>query len=94
MENVIKLIMKSENNQTELSTLAKKLDQEGTQYTIEYHLLENVPAYSPEAKRCALCTAEKHYILFGNLPNLINAKSEITSTCRHRAKFKLQNTKI
>ena len=86
--------MKTDNNQTELSTLVKKLDREKTPYTIEYHVLENAKAYTPETKRCGLCTAESYQILYGGLPNLINAKTELTNTCRHRAKFKLQNAKI
>ena len=80
---------KSESNQTELSGKIKELEKNGTQYEIKFKLIENKNSYSPESKRCQLCTAESYYILYSNLGNLLNKKSEIISKCRHKTKFKL-----
>ena len=82
---------RSENNQTELSAKVKQLDRDGTQYRIEYHVMENTESYKPEIGCYKLCISEKYYIIFGGLENLLNSKLEVTGTCRHRAKFKIGN---
>ena len=83
--------IKGENNGTELSNKCKQLDREGKQYKLQFTLLETRPAYTPESKICQLCNAERYQIVFSKLENLLNHKNEITSKCRHRAKFKLGN---
>ena len=80
---------KTQNNQTELSSKIKELEDNGKQYTLEYHLLENKQSYTHELKKCNLCTAEIYQILFGGHENLLNSKNELTGKCRHRARFKL-----
>ena len=86
--------LKTENNQTELSNKCKDIAEKGGRYELTFKLLENKASYTPEAKICQLCNAEKFQIIFSNLENLINSKKEITSTCRHRSKFKLCNFKV
>ena len=58
-------------------------------YTVKFKLLENKKSYTTSTKNCHLSTAEKYLILFADLPNMLNTKSEIMSKCRHKRKFKL-----
>ena len=76
-------------NQTELSNKIWDLKEKKEGYTVKFKLLENKKSYTPNTKNCNLCTAEKYQILFSDLPNKLNTKSEIMSKCRHKRKFKL-----
>ena len=68
---------------------AKELTREGTNYNLEFFLLENKQPYTPEAKRYDLYIVETFHILYGGHTNLLNSKTEITNKCRHRSKYKL-----
>ena len=80
--------IRTENNQTELSSKVKELKSKNIIYSLKYHLIENTESYKPEIGRCKLCTAEVYHIFFGGFQNLINSKLELTGKCRHRNKYK------
>ena len=48
-------------------------------------------SYNPNSKCCLLCLNEKCEIATYKGDNLLNKKTEIISSCRHRAKYKLAN---
>ena len=80
---------KTPQNQTVLSEKVKTLQAQNTEYNVQFRVIENKKPYMPESKRCELCIAEKYHILYNNMENKINKKSEIISKCRHKRKFKL-----
>ena len=47
--------------------------------------------YYPNSKRCLLCLNEKYEIATYKGDNLLNKRTEIINTCRHRNKYKLAN---
>ena len=49
------------------------------------------PSYNPNSKRCLLCLNEKYEIAIYRGNNLLNKRTEIINTCRHRSKYKLVN---
>ena len=48
-------------------------------------------SYNPNSKRCLLCLNEKYEIATYKGDNLLNKRTEIINTCRHRSKSKLAN---
>ena len=52
---------------------------------------QNIPSYNPNSKRCFLCVNEKYEIATYKGDNLLNKRTEIINTCRHRSKYKLAN---
>ena len=48
-------------------------------------------SYNPNSKRCLLCLNEKYEIATYKGDNLLNKRTEIINTCRHRSKYKLAN---
>ena len=83
--------LRTDNNQTVLSTKAKELQNQNVKHDIKYHLIENKNSYTPEQGRCNLCIAEIYHIIYGNYENLLNSKNEIAGKCRHNSKFKFGN---
>ena len=81
-------------NATELSTYI---------WDLRYRKIEEVnhrvvnfvkpPTLTSGSKTCNLCPSEKFHIIYHNKENLLNKRSEILSTCRHRNKFLLSNFK-
>ena len=82
---------KSDKNQTELSCKVKELLKNNIRHTLTFRVIENRKSYTPETKKCNLCTSESYHIMYSKLENLINSKCEITAKCRHRARFKIGN---
>ena len=80
---------KNSSNQTTLSTKVKELIEKNINHNVKFKLIENSKPYTPELKRCGLCTAEAYHILYSRMENLLNSKLEIISKCRHKVKFKL-----
>ena len=64
--------IKSNTNQTELSSKVKELKSQGVNYALEFHLIENAESYKQERKKCNLCNAEKYHIIYGGYQNLLN----------------------
>ena len=82
-------LFKNQTNQTVLSEKVKELTNMNIENSVKLELLENRRPYSQNSGRCELCTAEKFYILYSNLENKLNRKTEVISKCRHKVKYKL-----
>ena len=81
-------------NATELSKYIWDLrDKNIEDVNIEWSILDKGSTHRNGSKTCNLCLTEKFYIIFHNKENLLNKRSEILSTCRHRNKFLLSNVK-
>ena len=80
---------KKEKNQTELSKKVKELKNSDENFEVVFKLIENATSYTPNTKKCNLCTAESFNILYSKHENLLNVKTEITNKCRHRSKYKI-----
>ena len=83
---------KKYSNETSLSKEVWRIKQLGGTYTIAWLPIGQYRTYNPVNGRCALCMSEKSEILKHKGPNLLNKKSEIVSTCRHRLKHMLMST--
>ena len=81
--------VESKENSTTLSAHVWSLQRQDIPYSIKWRIVARAPAYTVEAKKCSLCTAEKVRILFYPRTNLLNKRGEIMNFCRHRAKHKL-----
>ena len=81
-------------NATELSKYFWGLrDRNIEDVNIEWSILDKASTHRNGSKTCRLCLTGKFYIIFHNKENLLNERSEIFSTCRHRNKFLLSNFK-
>ena len=58
---------------------------------ITYKIIRICPSYNPTSKRCTLCLNKKYEIAANKGDNLLNERTEIINTCRHRSKYKLAN---
>ena len=74
-------------NQTELSKHIWKLKGDGSPYTLTWTIKKRAQPYSPRTKRCNLCLWEKFFIITADKNTTLNARTELTSTCRHKKKF-------
>ena len=81
--------LQNKENSTTLSSHVWSLQRKDVPYTIKWKIVARSSAYTAEARRCALCTAEKVRILFYPKGNLLNKRSEIMNKCRHKARHKL-----
>ena len=75
------------------STLSKevwKIKDKGGDYRIKWKIMKQYPAYNPANKKCSLCLNEKLAILEHRDDNLLNKRSEIVSTCRHKNNYMLK----
>ena len=81
-------------NSTELSKYIWQLKEENTPYSLEWKILQHSAPYSPRTKRCNLCLSEKYHIMTAEKKCLLNSRSEIISTCRHKRKHLLSNLNI
>ena len=80
---------KTSNNKTVLSEKIKYIKSQNKNFDLRFRIIENKKSYVPETKRCELCIAEKFQIIYSNMENILNKKSEIISKCRHKWKYKL-----
>ena len=74
---------------TELSKYVWQLKEKGTDFAISWSVCQKATPYSSGSKLCQLCLAEKLCIISAEPKSLLNKKTEIVSTCRHRRKFLL-----
>ncbi len=79
---------RSKRHQTELSNYIWKLKDENIPYTITWKIIKHAQPYSPKTKRCNLCLWEKYHIITAK-KTILNSRTEIISTCRHKKKFLL-----
>ena len=75
-------------HETRLSTYMWDLWREGTPGEIKWEIAMKSRPYRGGTRRCDLCTSEKLAILLADGSGLLNKRSEIIATCRHRKKFK------
>lgn len=76
------------------STLSKevwRIKNQGGTYKIAWRVIKQHPGFNPVNGKCNLCLSEKLEILEHNETNLLNKRSEIVSTCRHRHKYMLSS---
>lgn len=76
---------------TELSKHIWKLKDQEIDYTIDWKIITRTHPYSTASKRCALCTAEKFYIVYRPHLASLNDRRELVTTCRHSSKHLLCN---
>ena len=76
-------------NTTELSKEVWEIKKEGFTPSINWRIIKQLPAYNPESKKCLLCLGEKIEILEREGDNLVNKRSELVPTCRHKCNFML-----
>ena len=77
-------------NSSELSKEVWKTKRKGYNVNLKWKILRQCPAYNPTSKRCLLCLSEKLSILEYSGPGLLNKRTEIVSTCRHKTKYQLK----
>ena len=78
-------------NETKLSNFVWEKKNVGKDPKISWEILTCAPSYHPACKNCLLCSKEKLTIL--ECDYLINSKTEIVNTCRHRRKWLLSQVK-
>ena len=75
---------------TALSKEVWKIKEQGGNYNISWCALGQFHDFNPANGKCGLCLSEKLAILeHSPPPPLLNTRSEIVSTCRHRLKHML-----
>ena len=75
-------------NNTELSKHVWTLKESGLEPKIKWEIIRRAAPYKCGARRCDLCLTEKMIIAAANPHTTLNKRSELVSTCRHRAKFR------
>ena len=75
--------------ETALSKEVWKIKEKNETFSVKWKIRRQCPTYTPMSKKCALCMNEKADIVYYEGSNLLNKKSEIISTCRHRLKHSL-----
>ena len=78
-------------NDTELSKKFWEIKKRNGTAKIIWKIIRICPSYNPNSKRCLLCLNEKYEIATYKGDNLLNKRTEIINTCRHRSKYKLAN---
>ena len=78
-------------NDTELSKEYWKVKQLNGTPRIKWKVLKKCHAYNQKKRQCILCLNEKYEIACYKGDNLLNKRTEILGTCRHRNKYKLKN---
>ena len=58
---------------------------------ITWKIISTYRSYNPSSKCYHLCLNEKYQIATYKLENVLNKRTEIINTCRHRSKCKLVN---
>ena len=74
-----------------LSKEVWRIKNQGGTFDITWRIVKQFPSFNPASGKCALCLNEKLEILQHKGPNLLNKRSEIVSTCRHRLKYMLSS---
>ena len=80
-------------SKTTLAQYVWQLKDEGEPFEVKWSLISKSRPYKCGTRKCDLCLSEKYEILMNKSKQTLNKRSEIASSCRHRAKFKLKNIK-
>ena len=78
-------------NDTELFKEYWKVKQQNGIPRIKWRVLRKCHAYNQNKRQCILCLNEKYEIAYCKEDNLLNKRTEILGTYRHRNKYKLKN---
>ena len=78
---------------TTLSKHIWRLKDENENYDTKWSLVDRSTPFNPVSRKCRLCLKEIFYIIFEPETATLNKRSELFSTCRHRLKGLLVNTK-
>ena len=78
-------------NGTELSKEFYEIKKHNGAPKITRKILRTRRFYNPNSKHYLLCSNKKYEIATYKGENLLNKRTEITNTCRHRSKNKLAN---
>ena len=82
---------RDKQNSTELSKHIWQLKTNNIAHRIKWKIIRKARPYSNLTKKCHLCLAEKHQILFRSKTNTLNKRSEINNTCRHAKQYLLSH---
>ena len=80
-------------SKTTLSQHVWQLKEKGEPFDVKWELLSKSRPYRCGTRKCDLCLTEKYEILTSKSKNILNKRTEIANSCKHRAKFKLKNIK-
>ena len=80
-------------NPNTLSTHVWDLKQRDQNYEIKWSIVDRASDFNPTTRKCRLCLKEKFYIIFQPEGATLNRRSELFTTCRHRLRLTLANTK-
>ena len=75
-------------NETELAKHMWALKDRGLTGEITWEIAKRSTPYKCGTRRCDLCLTEKLLIATADTSNLLNKRSELISTCRHKNKFR------
>jgi hypothetical protein len=81
----------SKRGSTTLSEHIWRLQDAKVEFDIHWKFLKQVSSYSPKSGKCVLCLTEKQFIIYKHDLASLNNRSELSSSCRHKAKFLLTN---
>jgi hypothetical protein len=79
----------STRKETELSKYVWELKDQALEYDIKWNIAQRTVPYKCGTRRCDVCLSEKMMIATADPTTMLNKRAEIVSTCRHRAKFRL-----
>ena len=74
---------------TALSAYIWTLKEKNITHHVSWKIARRASTYRCGTRRCDLCLTEKLIIATADPKSTLNAKAEIISTCRHRAKYRL-----
>ena len=78
-------------NDTELSKEFQEIKKRNGTPKITWKIIKIYRSYNPNSKRYLLCLNEKSEMVTYKEDNLLNTRTEMINTCRHRSKYKLAN---
>ena len=73
---------------TELSKYIWDLKDQDVSFEVTWSIAQRASPYKCGTRQCDVCLTEKAVIATADLITTLNKRSEIVSTCRHRAKFR------
>ena len=76
--------------ETALSKYVWDLKDENAPYEVRWDVARRAAPYKCGTRRCDVCLTEKMVIATADPESMLNSRTEIVSTCRHRAKFSLE----
>ena len=85
--------LKHKEFDTELSKFIWQLKEKGSDYKIEWKIIDRAKSFSPISKLCKLCTLERYYLIFRKDLYTLNKNNEFGHACSHKRFLKLSRLK-